>query len=145
MEEKSTSASEGTLHEAEPAIVAFFDRMSYTDAQKAMFYLGKVLNSVAHAQVKKKHDSKPVLNKLNFNGMDKRAVMRLRLDLMEKCKQYDVLNYNELNFSKFNDLYNPEKSNLTSEEAVFYLLAGYSFRTPTEAEKEPETTENPEN
>jgi CRISPR-associated protein Csh1 len=137
MEEKSPPVSAATLPEIERSIIAFFERMSYSDAQKAMFYLGRVLNSVAYAQHKKNHTSKPILNKLNYNGMDKRAIIRLRIDLMEKCKQYDVLNYNELLFSKFNDLFNPSEFILSSEEALFFLLSGYSFRTPKEANEEP--------
>lgn len=142
MEEKSSSVSTATLPETEPSVIAFFERMHYSDAQKAMFYLGRVLNSVAYAQHKKNHTSKPILNKLNYNGIDKRAVIRLRIDLMEKCKQYDVLNYNELLFSKFNDLFNPSEFTLSSEEALFFLLSGYSFRTPKEASEEPLDTTN---
>lgn len=136
MEEMTTPASAATLPEAEPTIVNYFDRMKYEDPQKAMFYLGRVLNNVAYAQFKKGHPSKPILNKLNYNGMDKRAIIRLRIDLMEKCKQYDVLNFNELNFSKFGDLFNPESFKLSPEEALFFLLSGYSFRTYTEVKED---------
>jgi CRISPR-associated protein Csh1 len=136
MEEMTTPASAATLPEAEPTIVNYFDRMHYKDPQKAMFYLGRVLNNVAYAQFKKGHPSKPILNKLNYNGMDKRAIIRLRIDLMEKCKQYDVLNFNELNFSKFGDLFNPESFKLSPEEALFFLLSGYSFRTYNEVKED---------
>ncbi|WP_143959726.1 TM1802 family CRISPR-associated protein [Litoribacter populi] len=107
---------------------AFLKKMNYNDSQKAMFYLGKILNSVAYAQQKKGYDSKPVLNKVNYNGMDKKAIVRLHKDLFDKCRQYAILSYNELLFSQFTQLFNSEKWPLKSEEALFYLLAGYSFR-----------------
>ena len=46
----------------------FFSKMEYGTEQKTMFYLGRVLSSIAYAQYKKGHESKPVLNKINFNG-----------------------------------------------------------------------------
>ncbi|TXK33281.1 hypothetical protein FVR03_19125 [Pontibacter qinzhouensis] len=107
---------------------AFFRKMDYNDSQKAMFYLGRILNSVAYAQQKKGYDSKPVLNKVNYNGMDKKNIIRLHKDLFDKCRQYTILSFNEPLFSHFTQLFNEEKWSLKSEEALFYLLAGYSFR-----------------
>ncbi len=107
----------------------FFAKMQYTEDQKALFYLGRVLSQVAYAQSKNNHPNKPVLNKINYNGMDKDAIMRLRLDLAEKARQYNIVNKVEFNFSKFTSLFNPNDSNkfLSPEENVFYILSGYSF------------------
>jgi CRISPR-associated protein Csh1 len=103
--------------------------MSYNETQKALFYLGRVLSQVAYAQFQKGHKNKPFLNKLNYNGMDKDAVMRLRLDLAEKAKQYNIVNNVEYNFSQFTHLFHPNETEnqLTNEENVFYILSGYSF------------------
>jgi CRISPR-associated protein Csh1 len=110
-------------------IEKFFDDMSYNETQKALFYLGRVLSQVAYAQFQKGHKNKPFLNKLNYNGMDKDAVMRLRLDLAEKAKQYNIVNNVEYNFSQFTHLFHPNETEnqLTNEENVFYILSGYSF------------------
>ncbi|MEA3452382.1 MAG: TM1802 family CRISPR-associated protein [Bacteroidota bacterium] len=107
----------------------FFVKMAYTETQKALFYLGRVLGQVAYAQYNKNHKNKPVLNKINYNGMDKEAVIRLRLDLAEKARQYNIVNKVEFNFSKFTDLFNPNDTSnfLSPEENVFYILSGYSF------------------
>lgn len=107
----------------------FFIKMGYNETQKALFYLGRVLSQVAYAQYKKKHESKPVLNKINYNGMDKDDIIRLRVDLAEKARQYNIVNKVEYNFSNFTDLYNPnDKSKfLSSAENVFFILSGYSF------------------
>lgn len=137
MEDQSKPSS-ASLEESNSAISAFFSRMSYTDDQKAAFYLGRILSSIGQAQYKKGHKTKPVLQKVNYNGMDAAALKRLYSDLFEKSKQYEVLKYNEANFSKFTDLFvdskdNPWNKRIKSEESLFYLLAGYSYRTPKEA------------
>lgn len=104
-----------------------FARMQYTDAEKALFYLGRVLSSVAYAQYKKGHESKPVLNKLNFNGMDEQAMMRFSLDLAEKARQYNLHRETDFNFARFRALFNEKSWPLTKEQNLFYLLAGYTF------------------
>lgn len=114
------------------SIENFFSDMKYNATQKALFYLGRVLNQVAYAQIKSNHPNKPILNKLNYNGMDKDAVIRLHLDLAEKVRQYVTkinLKSVEFNSSKFMELFNPNDPEkwLTSEENVFYILSGYSF------------------
>ena len=101
--------------------------MEYSEAEKALFYLGRILSSIAYAQYKKGHESKPVLNKLNFNGMDTDAIVRLSLDLREKTRQYNIHDKTEWNFSEFTDSFNEKDWPLSKEQNVFYLMAGYSF------------------
>ena len=127
----------------------FFTDMDYTDRQKGLFYLGRVLNSVAHAQEKSNHPSKPVMNKLNYNGMDKDAVMRLYLDLQEKVRQYVSkikLKNVEFDFARFIMYFktneNPEP--LSPEENVFYILSGYSFGLISSDNKNSTEKENKE-
>jgi CRISPR-associated protein Csh1 len=145
MEEKTTSSA-ATLEEKNAAIAAFFERMGYSDDQRAMFYLGRILASVGFAQAEKDHKSKPILGKLNYNGIDSNDIQRLRKDLFEKCRQYttpkkNVLGFNEMNFSKFTDLFLQKgwDKRMKPEESLFYLLSGYSFRTPKEAVEDSET------
>ena len=144
MEEKSPT-SDATFEEKNSAISAFFERMGYTDDQRAVFYLGKTLNSVGRAQWEKGHKTKPVLSKVNYNGMDAASLKRLHADLFEKCKQYDILSYNEGNFSKFTDLFKDSEKDkwdkrMKPDESLFYLLSGYSFRTSKETNDDPESS-----
>lgn len=108
-------------------IQEFFEKMEYAEAEKALFYLGRILSSVAYAQYKKGHESKPVLNKVNYNGMDADAIVRLSLDLREKTRQYNIHDKTEWNFSEFVDRFNEKDWLLSKEQNVFYLMAGYSF------------------
>ena len=137
MEEKTT-LSAATLEEKNASISAFFERMGYTDDQRAVFYLGRILGSVGRAQWEKGHKTKPILSKVNYNGMEAATFKRLHADLFEKCKQYDILPFNEGNFSKFTDLFKDEGKDrwdkrMKPEESLFHLLSGYSFRTSKEA------------
>lgn len=111
----------------EQRIQAFFKKMEYTESEKALFYLGRVLSSVAYAQYQKGHESKPVLNKINFNGMDANSIVRFSLDLREKTRQYNIHNKTEWNLSEFTDRFNEKNWPLSKEQNVFYLMAGYSF------------------
>ncbi len=145
---KSKTVEAGTKNYGQQ-IESFFDKMGYTETQKALFYLGRVLNQVAYAQKKSNHPTKPVLNKVNYNGMDRDAVLRLNLDLQEKVRQYvSKINLTsvEFNFSKFTQYFNPNDPAkwLSPEENVFYILSGYSFYTATKENDndEPEKSDN---
>ncbi|MDZ7846740.1 MAG: TM1802 family CRISPR-associated protein [Owenweeksia sp.] len=130
MENETTSDVEEQVYSGidyEQRIETFFAKMEYSEAEKALFYLGRVLSSVAYAQYKKGHESKPVLNKINFNGMDVNATVRLSLDLREKARQYSIHNKTDWNFSEFTERFNEKDWPLSKEQNVFYLMAGYSF------------------
>ncbi len=124
---KSTEMPEKDKTEFQKRVESFFEKMEYGEQEKAIFYLGRVLNSVATAQYKKGHESKPVLNKVNFNGMDAQAITRLSLDLAEKTIQYNIHQNTEWDFARFREHFNPKNWTLPPEQNVFYLMAGYSF------------------
>jgi len=126
--EKSVIMSNNTYSQR---IEEFFKDMHYTDRQKGLFFLGRLLDQIAYAQYKSNHTTKPVLNKINYNGMDRDAIMRLFLDLEEKTRQYatkinlKAAEYNAANFVKY---FNPnEPDSMTPEENVFFILSGYAF------------------
>jgi len=101
--------------------------MDYTPSQKAMFYLGRAVSSVAIEQYKKGYESKPVLEKLNYNGMQKSEIIRLKNDLYDKMRQFKLHSYMEPLFKKFTEHFNENKWALKPDEALFYILSGYSF------------------
>lgn len=109
------------------SIEQFFTKMEYDDNQKALFYLGRVLSQVAYEQVKKEHSSKPILNKLNFNGLGLKEIERLRLDLTEKTQQYRIHRATEYLFERFNFYFKHNGWSMPPQEALFFLLSGYSF------------------
>lgn len=104
----------------------FFQKMGYNNSQKSLFFLGRVLNQIAYAQEQKGH-SKPVLNKLNYNGLNKNDILKLRNDLSEKAKQYNKVNETDFNFKEFTRLFNFNNWEMHPDEALFFILSGYSF------------------
>lgn len=124
-----TSAPEGNESYQEK-LEAFFTKMRYKEPHKAMFYLGRSLSGIASAQVQAKHANKPILEKVNYNGMDVRSILKLYKELREKVKQYakfNTFNYVEPSLRRFDERFQPENWELGPEEALFYLFAGYSF------------------
>lgn len=138
MEETQNPESVATEKENETyqqKVESFFEKMSYTEAQKAMFYLGKALNSIAYAQVQAKHENKPILEKINYNGMDVKSILKLYVDLREKVKQYvkyETLKKVEPDLGRFDERFQPDSFKLSPEEALFFLFSGYSFRIQTD-------------
>ena len=127
-----TEATEPTkdLSEYQQKVESFFQRTNYTSAQKALFYLGRALNTVAYEQFRKGYESKPVLNKLNYSGMDKQAIVRLRNDLADKSRQFNLHRFLEpllANFHRYFEEVNDWK--MVPEEALFFILSGYTFAT----------------
>lgn len=116
--------SEEAINEYQQKINAFFQQMSYKADQKAMFYLGRMLSSVAYIQ---KDKSKNVLEKVNFSGMDKSQILRLRNSLIEKAKQYKEVSKVIFADAEFNGYFDFNGWTMKPEEAVFFILSGYSF------------------
>lgn len=104
----------------------FFHAMNYQPEQCALFYLGRALNQAAYAQ-QKKGNKKAVLEKLNYNGMDKRTIFRLSTDLFEKAKQYDIVEKMQWNLAEFNRRFNLNNWNMNPQEALFFILSGYTY------------------
>ena len=117
-------ATQEVPNEYRERIELFFTQMDYNTDQKAMFYLGRILSSVAYLQ---KDKNKTVLEKVNFSGIDKSDILRLRNSLIEKAQQYNKIDkviFSDANFSEF---FNYNNWRMKPEESVFFLLSGYSF------------------
>jgi len=105
------------------------DVLLYEDEQRrAVFLLGYLVGEIGNAQSGAGHKKKPILNKINFQGMGTDKLMRLANDLLEKLRQYDRLQYNEDTHSELKRLLdnNIGKWNLSDQENVFYTLSGYA-------------------
>ena len=120
----SNPAEEKSENKYEQAIQEFFAKMSLKPDQQAMFYLGRMLNAVEYIQ---KGKTKTVIQKVNFNGMDKEDLQRLRISLIEKAKQYNAIGKVIFTDNEFGKHFNFNDWKLSPQEAVFFLLTGYSF------------------
>jgi len=125
MEETATNPpKEKSENKYDQAIQEFFAEMSLTQEQQAMFYLGRMLNTVEFIQ---KGKTKTVIQKVNFNGMDKDAIQRLRISLIEKAKQYNAIGKVIFTDNEFGKRFHFNNWQINPQEAVFFLLTGYSF------------------
>lgn len=110
-----------------------FATLHLNDAQRAMFYLGKLLRRVALGQVKQGHKHKPVLAKINYSGMNLNEIPLLFMEITEKMQQYNksqnVMNFGEEDIRSFQGYFNAAKEawTLSETENVFYLFTGYSL------------------
>ncbi len=125
----------------------FMNDMGYGEQQAALFLLGCMVGAVGKKQNRdadsKQGESrtsgtyKPVLNKLNFNGMDFAKVKRLSNDIFEKLRQEKILTYNEAVFSAHKTLLglNEKKWECNKDENLYYILSGYAFETMKKKEE----------
>lgn len=99
------------------------------ERKKALFSLGYLIGEVGHKQSTMGHKKKPILNKINFQGMGPEKLVRLSNDVLEKLRQYDKLQYNEDIYSALKLLMDANISQwkLSNQENVFYVLSGYAF------------------
>lgn len=97
--------------------------------KKALFSLGYLIGVVGYKQSNAGHKKKPILNKINFQGMGPEKLIRLSNDVLEKLRQYDKLQYNESIYSAIKLLMdrNISQWKLSNQENVFYVLSGYAF------------------
>ena len=126
--------------------VDYMKEMKFNESQSALFLLGILIARVGAAQVKKQQEAakagsgsgrldtsnKPILNKINFQGMNKKRLQMLSTDVFEKLRQTKQLNpTNELIYAEHKRLFDQTVSNwkLSDRENVYYLLSGYAFGT----------------
>lgn len=127
MEENEKPLSETV--ESTDKLQQFFINMGYWPQQQALYWLGRMINKVGTAQYKKGHQQKPVLNKINYNGMDHSKIQRLYVDTFELANQYRIVN--EINYysNMFWQGFPSEEKlwTLSPQEGVFYILSGFSL------------------
>ena len=102
MNEETNLTNEELGNKYDQAIHDFFVKMNFNQDQRAMFYLGRMLNAVEFIQKEKK---KTVIEKVNFHGMDIDDIQRLRISLVEKAKQYNKIGKVIFTDRKFGELF----------------------------------------
>lgn len=122
--EETTTTTEEASQDHERRINDFFERMQFSSSQKAMFFLGRMLNAVVYIQREK---NKTMIDTVNYNGMDRDDIVRLRISLFEKAKQYGKTQNVVFSDAHFGQYFNFEHWHMSPQEALFFILTGYSF------------------
>lgn len=102
----------------------------YEDERKrALFLLGYLIGEIGHRQSVKDIKNKPILNKINFQGMGIEKLIRVLGEIPDKLRQYDILQYNEKIYSACHMLMDNHINSwkLSNQENLFYTLSGYAF------------------
>lgn len=130
----------------------FIEELGYNEQQTSLMLLGKLIYEVGKAQAKNKLTSKPILEKVNYQGMSLNKVQKLSNEVFEKLKQYKLITnessryYIQNIFSDHKVLFDKNINNwkLTNQENVFYLLSGYAIGSRPIDKKESKEEENNE-
>lgn len=111
----------------------FITEMGYNEEQTALFLLGTLIGEIGNAQYDPNSESKnkPILNKINWNGVDKSKLIRLTKDVFAKLNQEKIRHYNEVTFGEMKRLLdkNLDTWSMNKDENLFYILSGYSYAT----------------
>lgn len=127
-----------TLTLSDEQTKSYIQAMGYNEQQAALFLLGMMIGSIGIAQYnrQKGHQDqsgtyKPVLNKINFNGLDVGRITKLSGDIFKKMEEEKVLKYNESLNGDYSMLFGKNRNQwkLNKNENIFYLLSGYSYQT----------------
>lgn len=140
MEETTNLKNEEFKNQYDKVIQDFFTKMQLNQSQQAMFYLGRMLNAVEYIQVQKKI-KKTVINLVNFNGLDRDNIERLRNELINKARQHSQIGKVIFTNGKFGELFDYNAWRMQPTEALFFLLTGYSFGTNIKEAEEREKVE----
>lgn len=109
----------------------YIKEMEYTEEETTLFLLGVLMGNIGTAQYNRNRESarKPILNKINFGGIDRAKLQRLSNDIFGKLEQEKILKNNEIIFQQHKELLdkNFKKWSLNKNENLFYILSGYSY------------------
>jgi CRISPR-associated protein Csh1 len=130
LQEVENSPEQVELPDYQQKVDNFLTKMKYNESQAALFYLGQALKAVTWAQVNSNHPNKPILNKINYNGMDRKSILGLYGELRDKARQYrKYTRLIERPLESFDRLFNPDSNywKMSADEALFFIFSGYSF------------------
>lgn len=109
----------------------FLEQQGFLPEARALFYLGALVNRVAWKQSGKGHKTKPVLNKINYQGMNRRDILRLYEDTLDLVRHYfeGVPLYIGQYMERFHNYFGSLEKvwPFTEQENVFYIMSGYAY------------------
>jgi CRISPR-associated protein Csh1 len=97
--------------------------------QVGLFLLGYLIGQIGSTEPQRV-SGKPILNKVDFRGMDQRKIMRLTNEVYEKLRQYKIAEYNEAIYAEAKMYLDSDPSKLYSpQENTYWVLSGYAYAT----------------
>jgi len=125
-----------------PPMKEYIKEMGYSEHQTALFLLGYLIGEIGNAQWKRESPTKPILEKITYQGMTVEKLKRLTNEVFEKLKQYKsegkpLLTFNEPIFAECKRLLDRNINDWrpSDQENVFYVLSGYAYATQERMKK----------
>jgi len=108
----------------------YIEKCSFDEKKTALFLLGIVIGKIGSIQYTQ-YNYKPILEKVNFNGMNEEKLKILYSEVCEKMKQLDIYGNYEVIYALSKQLFDKNFKNwdLKSYENTYYILSGYAFET----------------
>jgi len=119
----------------------YFEENNYNSEKIALFLMGFLIGEIGKKQNTSNEGTyKPILNKLNFNGMNIDYLIALSNAIFKKLREVEILTYYEReNFDMVNLIQkNKENWKMDKTENIFYIIIGYGFSTNMYKEEENE-------
>ncbi len=109
----------------------YWKEMNFSEQEAALFLLGYLIGEVGNRQRTPESNKKPILEKINYQGMNLKRIILLSNEIFEKLDQYKVREYNEVNFAIMKKFLDKNISNwhISDSENVYWILSGYAFDT----------------
>jgi len=108
-------------------------KMGYSEEESALFLLGYLIGEIGNEQIRGAdfNAKKPILNKINFNGISAKNLINLSNEIFEKLDQYRIRSYNERAYSIMKELMDKHirSWSLSDAENVYYIMSGYAYNT----------------
>jgi CRISPR-associated protein Csh1 len=127
------SMSESFKEILDKDIENYMVKMGYSEEESALFLLGYLIGEIGNEQIRgaESHTKKPILNKINFNGISAKNLINLSNEIFEKLDQYRIRGYNEKVYSIMKELMDKHirSWSLSDAENVYYIMSGYAYNT----------------
>jgi len=107
----------------------YIDGIGLNSSERALFLLGYLVGKVATEQYRASKN-KPILNKINFQGMDENKVIRLSNEIYEKLRQLKIADYNEGTYATMKLLLDRKRKQgtlMSPQENAYWILSGYAY------------------
>jgi len=132
LEEGKGEVADIPLEDFPEEVRAFIHEMKYNAEQVALLGLGILVGEIGSAQFNARIKNKPILEKLNFQGMSIERLIKFSNDVFARLRQYKRLSpENEKMFAGVKMLLDKriDTWTLSTQQNVFYILSGYAYRT----------------
>ncbi|OPJ62165.1 TIGR02556 family CRISPR-associated protein [Clostridium oryzae] len=109
----------------------YMQEMKYTEQEAALFLLGYLIGEIGNSQRKRSVEGKkPILNKLNYAGIDRARLKSLSSQVLGKLDEEKIRVYYENVFGECRMLMDKHINSdwsCNKQENLYYILSGYGY------------------